>query len=315
LLGSYSYKVADEQARGLAMEPLGFIGLGIMGRPMAKNLLKAGYPLTVYNRSRPPVEELIALGASGAGSPREVAQRSRIVITMLPDSPDVEQVVLGPGGVLEGARPGLVIVDMSTISPEVTRGIAKAAGERGVETLDAPVSGGDKGAREGTLAVMVGGRREVFERCLPVFQVLGKNIVHVGDHGAGQTVKLCNQVVCALTLQAVCEGLMLASKAGIDLEKLLQAIGGGAAASWQLLNLAPKMLRRDFEPGFKVRLMQKDLRLALSAAQGLKLPLPGTSVVHQLYSAAEAWGLGEKGTQALIAALEKMAAHEVASKG
>jgi len=286
---------------------VGFIGLGTMGRPMARKLLKVGYKITAYGRRKPVVDELIAAGAVAAESPSEAAQASDIVITMLPDSPDVRQVVTGGNGVLQGARPGTVVIDMSTISPTVAREIFGLAAANGVDFLDAPVSGGAPGAVAGTLSIMVGGKQEVFERCLPVFQALGKNITYMGESGAGQMTKLCNQVICALNIQAVCEGLVLGAKAGLDMEKLLSVVSSGAAGSWMLSNLAPKMLQRDFEPGFKVKLQQKDLRLALAAAEELKLPLPGTGLVQQLFRAVEAAGMGEKGTQALIIALEKLA--------
>lgn len=285
---------------------IGFIGLGIMGRPMVKNLLKSGFPVTVWNRSRPGIDECVAAGASEAGSPSEVASRSEVVITMVTDSPDVEQVVLGEGGVIEGVRPGAVVIDMSTISPQVTRGIAERLREKGVRMLDAPVSGGDKGAIEGTLSIMVGGDASTFEECLPIFQAMGKRITHLGPNGAGQTCKLCNQIVGAINLLAVSECLVFAQRQGIDLEKMLEAVGGGAAHSWGLVNLGPKMAKRDFAPGFMVKLQQKDLRLALEAAAQGNLPLPGTALAHQLFRAVEASGGGDLGTQALVLALEKL---------
>ncbi len=287
---------------------LGFIGLGTMGRPMVQNLLKAGFPVTVCGRRKPVVDELTAAGAVSAGSPGEVAQASDVVITMLPDSPDVTEIVTGKNGILSGAKPGTVIIDMSTISPSVTREIAQQAAKKGAEYLDAPVTGGEPGAIAGTLAIMVGGRAEVFEKCHPIFQALGKNIVHMGGIGMGQAAKLCNQVICVLNLQATCEGLMLGARSGLDLEKLLSVVTQGSAGSWMLSNLGPKMLSRDFEPGFKVKLQQKDLRLALAAADELKLSLPGMSLVHQLFNSVEAAGMDEKGTQALITALEKLSA-------
>jgi len=286
---------------------IGFIGLGVMGKPMAKNVLAAGYPMTVWNRTRSKMDELLVIGAKGANSPKEVAENSDIVITMLTDSPDVENVLLGPSGVIEGAMKGLIVIDMSTISPEATRRIAENLAEKGVKMLDAPVSGGEIGAIKGNLSIMVGGPKETFEECLPVFQVLGKRVTHMGPNGMGQTTKLCNQVICSLNIQAVCEGLILGAKAGLDLEKLLEVVTAGAASSWLLSNLGPKMLKRDFEPGFRIRHQQKDLRLALSAAAELNLPLPGTSLVHQIFRIAEAEGLSEKGTQALIMAMEKIA--------
>jgi len=286
---------------------VGFIGLGVMGRPMAKNLLKAGYPLTVWNRTRSKMEELLSLGANGANSPKEVAENSDVVITMVTDSPDVEEVVLGPLGVIEGAKPGLVLIDMSTISPDVTRRIAEKLSKRGVKMLDAPVSGGEIGAKEGTLSIMVGGPREVYEECLPILRVLGKRITYMGESGMGQITKLCNQVICALNIQAVCEGLILGAKAGLDLEKLLQVVTAGAAGSWMLSNLGPKMVRRDFKPGFKMSHQQKDLRLALSFAAKLGVPLPGTALVNQMFRIVENEGMADKGTQAAIVAMEKLA--------
>ncbi|MEM2111391.1 MAG: 2-hydroxy-3-oxopropionate reductase [Candidatus Bathyarchaeia archaeon] len=293
---------------------IGFIGLGVMGKPMALNLLKAGYQLTVWNRTKPKMEELLAMGASGAESPKEVAEKSDVVITMVADSPDVEEVVLGPNGVIHGARKGLILIDMSTISPIVTRKIAEELSKKGVEMLDAPVSGGEKGAKEATLSIMVGGKRKVFEECLPVFNALGKRITYMGSNGMGQTAKLCNQVICALNIQAVCEGLILGAKAGLDLRKLLEVVSAGAAGSWMLSNLGPKMIERDFAPGFKIKHQQKDLRLVLSFADELALPLPGTSLVHQMLRAVEAEGLGDEGTQAAIVAMEKLAGRKLSSK-
>jgi len=289
--------------------------LGVMGKPMAKNLLEAGYSVTVWNRTRSKMDELLALGAKAADSPKRVAENSDVVITMLTDSPDVEEVLLGPSGVIDGAREGLVAIDMSTISPEVTRRIAEKLAKKGVKMLDAPVSGGEIGAIKGTLSIMVGGPEETFEECLPILQALGKKTTHMGPNGTGQTTKLCNQVICALNIQAVCEGLILAAKAGLDLEKLLEVVTAGAASSWMLFNLGPKMLKRDFEPGFRIRHQQKDLRLALSAAGELGLPLPATGLVHQIFRIAEAEGLSEKGTQALITAMEKLAGQNLAASG
>jgi 3-hydroxyisobutyrate dehydrogenase len=278
---------------------------------MAINLLRAGYPLTVWNRTKSKMDELIAMGAYGASSPKEVAERSDVVITMVTDSPDVEDVILGPNGVIHGARPGLIVIDMSTISPKVTRRIADELSKKGVKMLDAPVSGGERGAREATLSIMVGGPREAFEECLPILETLGKKITYMGPTGMGQTAKLCNQVICALNIQAVCEGLMLGAKAGLDLRRLLEAVSAGAASSWMLINLGPKMIERDFKPGFKIRHQQKDLRLALELAAELNLPLPGTALVQQILRIAEAEGLGEEGTQAAIVAMEKIAGRKL----
>jgi 3-hydroxyisobutyrate dehydrogenase len=290
---------------------LGFIGLGRMGRPMACNLMKAGFPLTVWNRSRPGIDELAKEGAADGSGPADVASRSDVVITMVGDSPDVDEVTLGPGGIIEGAHPGLVQVDMTTMSPQVTRRIAERLAEAGVEMLDAPVSGGQQGAVDGTLSIMVGGKKETVERCRPVLEAMGRKIVHCGPSGAGQTVKLCNQVAVALTNLGVCEALVLAARSGIDPRVMIEAVSAGAGTSWQLQKLAPRMVERDFRPGFKVAHQRKDLRLALEAAEKLGLPLPGTGLVQQLFSALEAEGLGEEGTQALVKALEKLADTEV----
>lgn len=286
---------------------VGFIGLGIMGRPMAGHLVKAGHNLTVWNRSRPGIEALLAIGASEAESPAAVAARCEVVITVVGDSKDVEEVALGTEGIIAGAHAGLVHIDMSTISPEVTRRIAARYAGAGVEMLDAPVSGGETGATNATLSVMVGGKREVYERCLPLLRTMGRSITYCGPNGAGQTVKLCNQVAVAVTNLAVCEALLLATKAGVPARTMLDAISEGAAQSWQLTNLGPKMIERDFRPGFKVRHQQKDLRLALEVARESQLPLPATALVHALFSAVEAAGAGEEGTQALVKCLEKLA--------
>lgn len=290
---------------------VGFIGLGIMGRPMAKHLLAARHDLTVWNRSRPGIDALVEAGAAEASSPAEVASKSEVVVTIVGDSPDVEAVALGREGIIAGASSGLVHIDMSTIAPEVTRRIAEAYAAVGAEMLDAPVSGGEGGAVNATLSIMVGGKKEVFERCLPLFEVLGRTVTYCGPTGAGQTVKLCNQVAVSVTNMAVCEALVLASKAGVSPAVMLEAISGGAAQSWQLLNLGPKMIARDFRPGFKVWHQQKDLRLALEVARNNALSLPATALVHQMFASVEAEGGREEGTQALVKALEKLAGTEV----
>jgi len=292
---------------------IGFIGLGVMGRPMALNLLKAGYSMIVWNRTRSKMKPLLDAGAEGANSPIEVAEKSDVVITMVTDSLDVEEVVLGPNGVIHGVHPGLIVIDMSTISPIVARKVAERLAEKGVKMLDAPVSGGEIGAIKGTLSIMVGGPKETFEECLPILKVLGTRITYMGQNGMGQTTKLCNQVICALNIEAVCEGLILGAKAGLDLRKLLDVVTAGAAGSWMLSNLGPKMIERDFKPGFKIRHQLKDLRLVLSFASELKLPLPGTALVQQMLRAVEAEGLGEKGTQATIVAMEKLAGMRLSS--
>ncbi|PIU66520.1 MAG: 2-hydroxy-3-oxopropionate reductase [Armatimonadetes bacterium CG07_land_8_20_14_0_80_59_28] len=287
---------------------IGFAGLGIMGRPMSGNLVKAGFPVTVWNRTQSKTHCLADAGADVANSPKELAERSDVIITIVTDSPEVKQVVLGEGGVIEGARANSVVIDMSTISPAATREIAEDLALKGIHMLDAPVSGGDKGAIEGTLSIMVGGPKADFDRCLPIFQAMGKNIIHMGDeHGMGQATKACNQVIGILNILAVGEGLMLAHKSGLDLNRMLQAVGAGAAGSWMVNNLGPKMAAHDFEPGFIIRLQQKDLNIVLETAKDLNLPMPGTSLAHQLLRSVEAEGLGEKGTSAFIRALEKLA--------
>lgn len=281
---------------------------------MAGNLLRAGYSLTVWNRSRPGIDALVEQGAQAVSGPSEVARCSDVVFTMVGDSPDVEQVVLGSNGLLEGADPGLTIIDMTTISPEVTRRIAAKCAEDGVDMLDAPVSGGEKGAIEATLSIMVGGRREVFERCRSLLDVLGETITYVGSHGMGQTVKLCNQVVCGLNILATAEGLVRAAKAGVDPHLVLDVITKGAAGSWMLGNLGPKMADGDYAPGFMVNLQIKDLRLALETAAHLDLPLPGTALTQELFRAVAAAGGGEEGTQALVRALEILGQVRVAGE-
>jgi len=293
------------------MEKIGFIGLGVMGNPMAKNLLAAGYSLTVLDRNKPKMEELVSLGAATAGSPREVAESSDVVIIMVGGSPDVEEVVLGPSGLIEGSRPGLVAIDMSSISPIATRRIAEALAEKDVKMLDAPVSGGDIGARQATLSIMVGGPEEVYDERLPIFKALGKRITYMGEIGSGQATKLCNQVICGLHIQAVCEGLMLGARLGLDLERLLQVVTAGYANSRILSHLGPKMVERDFRPGFKMLHQLKVLKNALNTAAALNVPLPCTALVQQMFRVVEADGLGEEGTQASILVMEKLAGHKL----
>ncbi len=293
---------------------VGVIGMGIMGAPMARNLLKAGFRVMVHNRTRSKEAELVQEGAIAASSPREAAEASEVVISMVADSPDVQQVILGSGGVIEAAREGLTVIDMSTISPSVTREIAAELAKRGANMLDAPVSGGQWGAIQGTLAIMVGGEKATVEACMPVFQAMGQRIVHVGPSGAGQTVKLVNQILVAGTLNAVCEALVFGAKAGLDLEAAIEAVGGGAAGSWQLENLGKRIIRGDFDPGFMVKLQQKDLRLILEQGRQMHVTLPGTALVNQLYQALEAAGEGELGTQAL-ARVHERASHVEARAG
>lgn len=289
------------------MKRIGFVGLGVMGLPMCKNLLKAGYSVKVWNRTASKIKEPISLGAVAASSPKEVSQNTDLVIIMVGDSSDVEDVVLGPSGIIEGARSGLIVVDMSSISPISTRQIAKALEKKGVKMLDAPVSGGDMGAQEATLSIMVGGPKDVYEECVPIFKILGKQITYMGKTGAGEATKLCNQVVCALHIQAVCEGLILGAKLGLNLERLLKVLSSGYANSRILSHLGAKMVNRDFEPGFKMIHQVKDLKNALETAAKLNLPLPCTAIVDQLFRSVIAMGCGDKGTQSSILAMEKLA--------
>lgn len=286
---------------------VGVIGLGIMGAPMARNLLRAGHAVTVHSRTRARVEALVAAGAAPADSPAAVARLVDAVVTMLPDTPDVETVIAGPEGVLAGARPGLLAIDMSTIAPAAARALAARAAAQQVVLLDAPVSGGEQGAIAGTLSIMVGGDAEAYARARPIFEALGRQVTYMGGSGQGQMTKLVNQVVGATTLAAVAEGVALATRAGLAPEAMVQALSAGAASSWMLTEQAPRMQRRDFAPGFMVRLQQKDLRLALAAAAELGVTLPTTALVHQLFGVVEAKGGGALGTQALVTALEALA--------
>jgi 2-hydroxy-3-oxopropionate reductase len=293
------------------MKRIGFIGLGLMGNGMSMNLLKAGFPVTVWNRTKSKMEPLIEAGAVGAGSPREVAEASEIVVSIVTDSPDVEEVLLGQDGVVHGAKPGTIVIDMSTISPSVTRKIAEELGKKGVRMLDAPVSGGDIGARSGTLSIMVGGDAEVYNECMPLFEAMGKTITYVGPQGAGQIVKACNQILVGMNMLGVAEALLFAKKAGADLEKCHAAVSGGAAGSWQLTNNGAKILRGDLEPGFKVKDYLKDLRIIMETAAEVKMPLPGTAIVQQMYRNLDAEGMRQKGTQAVICAVERLAGEKL----
>ena len=289
-------------------ETVGFIGLGIMGLPMSQNLIKAGFPLVVYNRTRKEKTKALAdQGATVADSAMEVARQSTTIIIMVSDSPDVEDVVLGKDGVIEGVQEGSVVIDMSTISPSITRDIGSRLAEKGVGMLDAPVSGSSWAAVDGTLSIMVGGQAQVFQRSLPILEAMGSRIIHIGPEGMGQVAKLVNQVIVAGTLAAVCEGLLLGAKSGVDLDKVFQAVTGGAANSWQLENLGSRILKRDFDPGFSVKLMLKDQRLVNQAAQEMELPMPVSAVARQFFYLLGQKGLGEEGTQSYIKGLEDIA--------
>ena len=292
-------------------DTVGFIGLGIMGRPMAENLIEGGYDLVVYNRTREKAGELS--GATVAGSPKEVAENSDIIITMLPDSPQVEEVLLGVDGVLEGVGEGDLIVDMSTISPVATEELSEKAREKGASMLDAPVSGGDVGAIDGTLAIMVGGSEEDFGRALPLFEVMGGNVTHVGPSGTGQVVKAANQIVVALTIEAVSEALVLGSKGGVAPEKILDVLGGGLAGNKVMEAKREKLLEHSFDPGFKIELHHKDLGIALAAGREYGVTLPVTAVVDQMLETLRMRGRGDQDHSAILTLIEESSAHEIGS--
>ncbi len=289
---------------------LGFVGLGIMGRPMALNVMKGGDPLAVYARRAESMAPLVQAGATACGSPAEVAAKSDVTFVMVSDSPDVEAVVLGPGGCIEGAKPGTVVVDMSTISASVTRRIAAWLAEKGVEMLDAPVSGGEPGAVNGTLSIMVGGTAEAFERVTPFFKLMGKNIVHIGENGAGQVAKWCNQICAAVTVEAVAEALTLARANGVDPAKVREALLGGFAYSKALEVHGKRMLEGNFKPGFKAKLHQKDMRIALSSGHELGVALPAAAIVAQHVNALVGSGDGDLDFSAIYLILSRMTRSE-----
>ena len=290
-------------------ERIGFIGLGIMGKHMAQNLIKKGYKLTIYNRSKKSLADFYT--AKIASSPKEVAENSDVVIDMVTDAPDVEQVLLGKEGVIEGAMGGLITIDMSTNSPVTARFVSSKLAEKEIEFLDAPVSGGDKGASEGTLTIMVGGKKGVFEKSKSMLESMGKEIVYMGESGSGQATKLCNQVAVSMHTLATCEALTLGASSGLDLIDLLRVLTSGAAGSWNLTNLGPKIIQRDFEPGFKAAHLTKDLRYVMQLSEANRVSLPGSSIVYQLYNSVLAENNGEKGTQILAQVLEKLASRKI----
>lgn len=294
-------------------EKVGFVGLGIMGKPMARNLMEAGYDLIVYNRSRDKVEDLVSEGAEAAESSKEIAEDATIVFTMLPGPPEIREVVNGEDGLLRGAGEGSLLVDMSTSSPVLARELARTVRERGVGLLDAPVSGGDIGAVEGTLSIMIGGEEEDFERARPLFDVMGETVVYVGPSGTGQVVKACNQIVVALTIEAVSEALVLGSKAGVDPKKVIEVLSGGLAGNKVMEVKGQKFLSHDFEPGGKVEFHRKDLRIALEAGREYGVPLPVTAVVYQMFEALMAEGRGGLDHSSLLTVIEDLAQCRVAS--
>ena len=289
-----------------SIEKIGWIGTGVMGRPMCQHLIQHGHRLTVYNRSPEKAAPLIAAGARRAETPAAAAEDAQVVFTMVGTPADVREIYLGDRGLLMAADPGIVLVDMTTSDPTLAAEIARRAEARGLYAIDAPVSGGDVGARNATLSIMAGGDPEALARILPLLQCLGRTIVHQGAAGAGQHTKMCNQIVIAGNMIGVCEAMVYAYRTGLDMETVLTSISGGAAACWSLQNLAPRILRRDFEPGFFVSHFIKDMAIALSEARRMSLALPGLALVEQLYLAVQANGGGRRGTQALVLALEQM---------
>lgn len=285
---------------------VGYIGLGRMGKPMAHNILEAGFPLVVHNRSQQAVKEMTIQGARSAGSPAEVAAQVDVVFTNLPDSPDVEQVVMGPGGIIEGAHSGLIFVDNSSIKPATSRYIAEKLSEKGVQCLDAPVSGGDIGAQQGTLTIMVGGPQEALEKVMPILQALGKTVTHIGGPGTGQIAKAANQIMAAAQMVAMGELIILAQKAGADPGKVIQAIRGGAAQCWTLDTKSPRLLVGNRQPGFRASLQAKDLAIILETARQYGVALPATSINAQLFNAMLQMGMGELDNSAVIGVIEAL---------
>jgi 2-hydroxy-3-oxopropionate reductase len=293
------------------MSNIGFIGLGIMGRPMAGHLIKGGHTVFLNSRSGVP-QEMTAVGGKACASAKEVAQKSDIVITMVPDTPDVEKVLFGPNGLAEGLAKGKIVIDMSSISPIETKKFAKRINELGCEYVDAPVSGGEVGAKNAALTIMVGAGQATFDKVRPVFELMGKNITLVGGNGDGQTCKVCNQIIVALNLEAVSEALVFAAKAGADPAKVRQALMGGFAASRILEVHGERMIKRTFNPGFRIELHQKDLNLALAGARAMGMSLPNTATAQELFNSCVADGGAKWDHSAIVRALEKMANHEVA---
>ncbi len=292
-------------------ENVGFVGLGIMGQGMVRNLLKAGFEVCIWNRTASRMAPLIEAGAKRASGPSDLASKCDIIVTCVSDTPDVREVVLGKNGIIRGAKPDALLIDMSTISPHATREMAAKLEEKGVHMLDAPVSGGSEGAAKGTLSIMIGGDAKQVERAMPYFKAMGKTITHVGGHGAGQMVKLVNQILVVVNMLAVGEALLFGQAGGLDLHKTLEAVTQGAAGSWMLINRGPQVLERDWRPGFTIDLQQKDLRLVLEAADQMGVPLMGTNMVFNLYRTLQRAGLGAEGNHALVKALERLSGLEI----
>ena len=288
-------------------EKVGFVGLGIMGRGMVDNLMKAGFDVTVWNRTASRMEPFVEKGATAADSPKQVGELCDVIITCVSDTPDVEAVILGDDGIIHGASEGNLVIDMSTINPVNTLEIAKQLNEKGIAMLDAPISGGSEGAANGTLSIMIGGADTDVERAQPYFEAMGSTITHVGEQSAGQTVKLSNQILCVVNMLAASEALLFAKAGGVDLEKMLQAVTGGAAGSWMLANRGPQVIRDDWRPGFTIDLQQKDLRLVMGAADEMGIPVIATALCFNMYRTLQAQGLGSDGNHSIVKALEAMA--------
>ena len=294
---------------------VGYIGLGLMGKPMARNIMKAGFPLVVHNRSRGAVNELVEDGAKEAHSPKEVAEQVDIIFTNLPDSPDVELVTLGPDGIIDGAKEGLILIDNSTIKPATARHIAEKLGEKGVQCLDAPVSGGDIGAINGTLTIMIGGPKDALKKSMPVFEAIGKSITLIGDAGTGQIAKCANQIMVAAQMVAMGELLVLARKTGADPEKVIEAIKGGAAQCWALDVKTPRLFEGNREPGFKAYMQAKDLGIVMDTARQYGVPLPSTAANTQLFNAMLEMGMAEMDNSAVVGVIEALANVELLEGG
>ena len=292
-------------------ERVGFVGLGIMGQGMARNLLKAGYDVRVWNRTSSRMDPLVEAGAAAGASPADVAANCDIIAVCVSDTPDVEEVILGENGILSGVQAGALVIDFSTISPQATIDIADRLSAKGVKMLDAPVSGGSEGAANGTLSIMIGGDEDQVERAMGLFEAMGNTITHVGKQGAGQTVKLVNQILVVGNCLAMCEALIFAQAGGVDLEKCLNAVTGGAAGSWMLANRGPQIIDRDWRPGFTINLQQKDVRLIMQEADALGVPVLLSGQVFSLYRTLQQAGLGEEGNHALVKALENLSGLQV----
>ena len=295
----------------IKLKKIGFIGLGLMGAGMSQNILKAGYPLTVWNRTESKMKPLVEMGAKAAGNPKEVAENSDIIVSIVTDSSDVEEVLLGPNGAIHGASSGDIFIDMSTISPIATKNIAAKLSEKGIKMLDAPVSGGVIGANNGTLSIMAGGEKPVYDECLSLLEVMGKAVTYIGGNGDGQVCKAVNQILVGTAMLGVAEALVFAAKAGVDVNKVHQAVSGGAAGSWQLTNNGGRVLKGDMSPGFKIKDYLKDLGIIMDTAAVNKMPLPATSLVLQMYRHCQAMDMLDNGTQAVSVAVEKLAGKKI----